>query len=108
IAFVGDTAGVRVIPDGEILPPTPPPDVDLEGWSDSLARIERWGPETLFLTHFGPAASPSIHLGRLRENLDTASRLVKTSLARAGTDEEREAWFVKECRRQLRRRMNET
>jgi len=108
VAFVGDTAGVRVIPDGEILPPTPPPDVDLEGWSDSLATIERWGPETLFLTHFGPAASPSIHLGRLRENLDTASRLVKTSLARGGTDEEREAWFAEECRRQLRRRMSET
>ena len=56
IAFVGDTAGIRVTPGGFVLPPTPPPDVDLEAWRDSLRRIEAWSPQTLFLTHFGPSA----------------------------------------------------
>ncbi len=105
IAFVGDTAGVQIVPDGEILPPTPPPDVDLEAWHDSLGRIERWHPNTIFLTHFGPAAPVGAHLSALRDRLQAAGRLVRASLARQGTDEEREAWFVEECRRALRQRM---
>ena len=62
IAFVGDTAGVKVVPDGDVVPPTPPPDIDLEAWRDSLARIEQWRPDTLFLTHFGPAGAVGPHL----------------------------------------------
>lgn len=106
LAFVGDTAGVKVLSDGDVLPPTPPPDVDLEAWEDSLARIERWRPESLFLTHFGPAGAVGAHLSTLRDRLQTASDFVKASLAREGSDEEREAWFVEECRRQLRQRMS--
>jgi len=108
LAFVGDTAGVKVMPDGDVLPPTPPPDVDLPAWSDSLERIEMWHPDTLFLTHFGPAAPVGTHLGALRENLEAASRLAQASLERDGTDEEREKWFDEECRRALRRRMSES
>jgi glyoxylase-like metal-dependent hydrolase (beta-lactamase superfamily II) len=108
IAFVGDTAGVKVVAGGDVLPPTPPPDVDLEAWEESLARIERWRPETLFLTHFGPAGTVGSHLSTLRDRLQTAGRLVKASLDRDGTDEERESWFVEECRRQLRQRMSDS
>ena len=51
--FPGDTCGVR-LPDGDLLlPPTPPPDVDLEAWSASLDAIEAWEPATLAITHFG-------------------------------------------------------
>src|SRR5581483_4067241 len=107
VAFVGDTAGVCVIPGGEVLPPTPPPDVDLEAWETSLAAIERWGSDTLFLTHFGPVDRVRPHLGALRENLATASRLVAQSLERPGTDEDRERWFADEWRRLLRRRVGE-
>jgi glyoxylase-like metal-dependent hydrolase (beta-lactamase superfamily II) len=106
IAFVGDTAGVKVLPDGDVLPPTPPPDVDLEAWEGSLGHIERWRPESLFLTHFGPAGAVGAHLSTLRDRLRSASDFVKASLAREGTDEEREAWFVEECRRRLRQRMS--
>ena len=90
LAFVGDTAGVR-IPGGEVVPPTPPPDVDIEAWHDSLARIEQWHADTLFLTHFGPAAPSGPHLNVVRERLDLASRIVRASLARR-TDR-REAGF---------------
>jgi glyoxylase-like metal-dependent hydrolase (beta-lactamase superfamily II) len=108
IAFVGDTAGVKVVPDGAVWPPTPPPDIDLEAWSESLGRIEGLGAETIFLTHFGPASPVVPHLSALRENLDNAGRLARESLARDGTDEDREAWFVEECRRALRHGMNES
>src|SRR5262245_10058918 len=35
VAFVGDTAGVSV-DGGYVLPPTPPPDIDLEAWAVSV------------------------------------------------------------------------
>lgn len=104
VALVGDTAGVKLTPDGFVMPPTPPPDVDLEAWRDSLARIERWRPETLFLTHFGPSAFPG-HLASLRDHIEFVAALARTSLAREGTDEDREAWFADEVRREFSRRM---
>lgn len=107
VAFVGDTAGIRLRPDGYVLPPTPPPDIDLERWRDSLARIGEWRPDTLFLTHFGPSSPAAPHLTQLADHLELCSRLVKASLAREEPDEAREAWFVEEVRRELRRRVDE-
>jgi glyoxylase-like metal-dependent hydrolase (beta-lactamase superfamily II) len=107
VAFVGDAAGVKLTPSGVVAPPTPPPDIDIEAWLDSLERIERWRPETLFLTHFGPSAPFGAHLGELRENLDSVGSLAREVLAADGTDEEREFRFVEECRHRLRRRMSE-
>ncbi len=106
-AFVGDTAGIRIVQGGYVLPPTPPPDVDLDAWRRSLAVIETWRPDTLFVTHFGPASPVAPHLSMLAGNLDGMSGLVKTSLGHQGGDEAREAWFVDEVRRDLRRRMSE-
>jgi glyoxylase-like metal-dependent hydrolase (beta-lactamase superfamily II) len=107
IAFVGDTAGIRLRPGAFIMPPTPPPDIDLEVWRDSLRRIGDWRAETIFVTHFGPHAAVGAHLTEMVANLELAAALVQTSLARAGSDEDREAWFAEEMRRQLRRRMSE-
>jgi glyoxylase-like metal-dependent hydrolase (beta-lactamase superfamily II) len=108
IAFVGDTAGVRLQAGRFIVPPTPPPDVDLEAWRDSFARIEAWHPETLFLTHFGAFAPALAHLTEMADHLDITSGLAKASLARPGDDADREAWFTDEIRRELRRRMTES
>jgi glyoxylase-like metal-dependent hydrolase (beta-lactamase superfamily II) len=78
-AFVGDTAAVRVPPSDFILPPTPPPDIDLDLWEDSIDRILDWEPESLGLTHFGEVADPESHLEqvrrRLREQAELAGRL---------------------------------
>jgi glyoxylase-like metal-dependent hydrolase (beta-lactamase superfamily II) len=107
VAFVGDTAGIRRIECGFVLPPTPPPDIDLELWRDSLARIGRWRPTTLFVTHFGPHAPAAAHLTEMAENLDLTAGLARASLAREGTDQDREAWFTEELRRELRKRHGE-
>ena len=40
--------------------------------------------------------------------LERTGELVKASLAREGTDEDRERWFADELRRDLRRRMTES
>jgi glyoxylase-like metal-dependent hydrolase (beta-lactamase superfamily II) len=108
IAFVGDVAGVRLQRGRYNMPPTPPPDIDLEAWRDSLARIAAWAPETLFLTHFGTFAPVAAHLTELADHLEMTSRLAKASLARPGADDHREAWFTAEIRRELRRHVSES
>ena len=107
VAFVGDTAGIRLGPEAYVLPPTPPPDIDIELWGESLARIAGWNADTLVLTHFGPASPASAHLADFRERLEEMSGLAKASLEREGTDEERERWFAEEIRRDLRRRLGD-
>jgi len=69
--YAGDAAGVRILPSRSVLPPTPPPDVDVEGWYRTLEEIERHAPEQLALIHFGIADDVSRHLAELRSRLDT-------------------------------------
>jgi len=107
IAFVGDTAGIRRGTRSFVLPPTPPPDIDLEAWRDSLRRIGDRRVDTLFVTHFGPHGSVRAHIAELLDNLELTSGLAKASLAREGTDEEREAWFTDQVRTVLRQRLSE-
>jgi glyoxylase-like metal-dependent hydrolase (beta-lactamase superfamily II) len=107
LACVGDTAGIRLRDDGFILPPTPPPDVDLEAWRRSLAAIGDRRPETLFITHFGHYAPVASHLAELADHIELTAGLVKASLARDETDAVREVWFTEEIRTRLRRHANE-
>ncbi len=69
--YAGDAAGVRIEPARTVLPPTPPPDVDLAAWERTIAEIERRRPEQLALIHFGLAADVDRHLTELRERLAT-------------------------------------
>ncbi len=91
--YAGDAAGVRIQPERHILPVSPPPDVDLEGWSRTLDEIERRGPERLALIHFGVVEDPDEHLPRMREALALWAERV-----RQGMSEEE---FVASCRRDL-------
>ena len=67
--YAGDSAGVRIAPARFVLAPTPPPDIDLEAWEQTIAETERRGPTRLALTHFGVFEDVSEHLARLRETL---------------------------------------
>ena len=68
-AYVGDMAGVRIPPGDYTLPPTLPPEIDVEQWLESVGRIEDLGPERLRLTHFGLAEDAGEQLDRVREGL---------------------------------------
>ena len=81
--YAGDAAGVRIQPSPSVLPPTPPPDVDVEAWYRTFEEIERRAPERLALIHFGYADDVARHLGELRARLDTWSKRVE-----AGASEE--------------------
>lgn len=104
VAFVGDTAGIRRGGGAYVMPPTPPPDVDLEAWRESEARILSWDADTLFLTHFGPFHGARLHFQELRQNTESWSRIVRRLLADGSLDEPaRQRAFVAEALRELRR-----
>ncbi|HET6548632.1 MAG TPA: MBL fold metallo-hydrolase [Solirubrobacter sp.] len=54
-AFVGDTGGARIPPHAFTVAPTPPPDIDIAAWRDSIDKIKAWSPTALGITHFGQA-----------------------------------------------------
>jgi glyoxylase-like metal-dependent hydrolase (beta-lactamase superfamily II) len=76
-AFVGDVAAVRIPPSDLVVPPTPPPDIDLELWEDSIERILDWEPESLGITHFGQIDEPEAHLELVRERLRELAQLAR-------------------------------
>ena len=67
--YAGDAAGVRIQPSMLVLPPTPPPEFDLDAWERTLDEIERRAPERMALIHFGVATDVARHLRELRERL---------------------------------------
>ena len=67
--FAGDAAGVRIGPSRYVVPPTPPPEFDLESWNATLDQIERRAPDRLALIHFGVVDEPLEHLEELRRRL---------------------------------------
>ena len=71
--YAGDSVGVRIAPGHFVLPPTPPPEVDLEAWERSLVETERRRPARLALTHFGVFDDVQEHLAGFRETLQTWS-----------------------------------
>jgi glyoxylase-like metal-dependent hydrolase (beta-lactamase superfamily II) len=71
-AYVGDVAGVRIPPFEHTVAPTPPPDIDIEAWFDSLHTVASWNPQSLCITHFGLVTDVADHLHRIRHAL-TAS-----------------------------------
>jgi glyoxylase-like metal-dependent hydrolase (beta-lactamase superfamily II) len=73
LAFAGDVAGVR-IGAGPVLAPTPPPDIDLQAWRDSLDVLQAWRPSALAVTHFGAHEDVEAHIAALREHLDEVER----------------------------------
>ncbi len=103
IAFVGDVAGVSLPPAHVIVPPTPPPDIDVEAWEASIETILAWHPEALFLTHFGLKSNPAIHLQELLERLRYWARLVKDLLASEPSEDARRTKFARQVGVELRR-----
>jgi glyoxylase-like metal-dependent hydrolase (beta-lactamase superfamily II) len=75
--YAGDAAGVRIQPARDVLPPTPPPDVDVDAWYATLDEIRRRDPTRLALVHFGVADDVERHLGDLRERLTVWAELVE-------------------------------
>ena len=67
--FAGDVAGVRLPGIDYVRPPTPPPDLDLEAWSESMQLVKSLRPDVLYIAHFGAVRNASQHFERLHEKL---------------------------------------
>jgi glyoxylase-like metal-dependent hydrolase (beta-lactamase superfamily II) len=108
-AFVGDVAGVQIERGGIVLPPTPPPDVDVDAWNDSLSLVADWGPARLCLTHFGEVADVYEHLSTMRDRLAAWATLareldgpafeahIREEIAAAASDPETAATYEQAC-----------
>jgi glyoxylase-like metal-dependent hydrolase (beta-lactamase superfamily II) len=92
--YAGDAAGVRIQPGRAVVPPTPPPELDIELWQRTIEEIERRRPERLALIHFGVADDPQRHLAELRLELYDWADFI-----RGGASEEE---FVEYVRTELR------
>ena len=67
--FAGDVAGVR-IGNNQPVPPTPPPDINLEHWRESILLLKSRAAKTLYLAHFGRYDDVEYHLEQLLLNLE--------------------------------------
>lgn len=104
-AYVGDVAGVRIPRSEYVVPPTPPPDLDIEEWNRSLAIVEAWEPEVIRMTHFGEYRSYAKQLNEVREALARWGERVGVSLD--GDEIEAIEDFRKWMGRELRRHMSD-
>ncbi|MFQ5855434.1 MAG: MBL fold metallo-hydrolase [Anaerolineae bacterium] len=85
-AFVGDVAGVRLPGMPYVRPATPPPEVDLEAWQDTLDALHAIEPSRLLLTHYGSGLDPAEHIEDFRARLLRWAETVHQGLA-DGEDE---------------------
>lgn len=84
--FTGDVGGV-MIKGGPVVPPCPPPDINVSRWNDSLDRLRSLRAKTFYLTHFGEVKGGTPHLEAVRKRLNAYVAFVKKHLD-AGKEEE--------------------
>ena len=86
--FGGDVAGVR-LGGGPPAPPFVPPELDIEAWRESIAKIRALDPAKLYLPHFGLVpGDTNAHLDALEERVTRWSLWFRDRI-RAGEDEQR-------------------
>jgi glyoxylase-like metal-dependent hydrolase (beta-lactamase superfamily II) len=84
--FGGDIAGV-LIGNGPPIPPFVPPELQVESWRESIAKIRALNAANLYLPHFGKIAGPvSEHLDQVDERVARWSEWFRGRI-RAGDDE---------------------
>ena len=82
--FAGDVAGVRLPGQSYVKPPTPPPEIDIEAWKESIEAIRKLAPKVLYPTHFGSYEDVERHLSELEQRLQEWLLFIEESM-----DEER-------------------
>ncbi|MFI5165349.1 MAG: MBL fold metallo-hydrolase [Thermoanaerobaculales bacterium] len=83
--LTGDVGGVRIL-GGPAVPPCPPPDIDVEAWRASLARLRAIGAQRFYLTHFGVVHDTTRHLDQLERGLTAFASFIRAQ-AHEGLDD---------------------
>ena len=105
VAFVGDVAGVRTGQALFVLPPTPPPDIDVELWAESIELVRRWRASTLLVTHFGAHEDPDAHLDAMQTHLIAMTGIARKCIEAGGGASDRESRFVDQMRVYMERHL---
>lgn len=77
IVFTGDCAGLREPGAPDVVPYTPPPDIDLEAMHASIERLRAARPSALLLSHFGFVHQPLEHLDIFQRGLVEWSEIAR-------------------------------
>jgi glyoxylase-like metal-dependent hydrolase (beta-lactamase superfamily II) len=101
VAFAGDTAGIRIANGPYIMPATPPPDIDLAVWEQSLAAILDRRPSKLFVTHFGYAENAAKHIADFRERLHLWTDITEKALQATADVEGALEFFLKQTQAEM-------
>jgi glyoxylase-like metal-dependent hydrolase (beta-lactamase superfamily II) len=75
--YAGDVAGIRIPPSDFIMAPTPPPDIDVELWLESIELVRALEPARIALTHFGMADDPTAQLDGVARALERQAAVAK-------------------------------
>jgi glyoxylase-like metal-dependent hydrolase (beta-lactamase superfamily II) len=89
LLFTGDVAGVRMPGVRYVRPPTPPPELDIDAWIDSIAKLRAVNATGLCLTHFGLfRGNLDWHWDDLEKRLVDWGKLVREDVQRGASDSE--------------------
>ncbi|TAK33820.1 MAG: MBL fold metallo-hydrolase [Saprospiraceae bacterium] len=84
VVFTGDAGGI-CIGGGAVMPPCPPPDINVGEWLASIELIAKRNPAALYLTHFGRVDAVAEHLAALKKELKEWAMWMKPHFD-SGTD----------------------
>lgn len=101
IMFTGDVAGVK-INQGPVVPPCPPPDINIELWKQSIEKILQHQPRKLYLAHYGTVTDIQAHFEQLIEMLDDWSQWMRPHYEAGTAAEEIIPEFIAYTQEQLR------
>ena len=97
----GDIGGIRFPGASYVLPPMPPPDINVELWRQSIERIRAIEPEMILLTHFGAYEDVGRHLDELEDRLVRWFKVTEAVLKSGGDSAAVAAAVIEEDRREI-------
>ena len=104
ICFSGDVGGVRIPGYQYLRVPMPPPELHIERWHESIARLRKQNMKLIAPTHFGIFEDVAWHLDEVDRGLNSASRwLEETMPSVPSIDDMRQSytdWIVNEGKSQ--------
>jgi len=101
--FTGDVAGVK-IENGPVVPPCPPPDINLEDWNQSIDKILDQDAKRLYLTHYDAITDIESHMSDLKIMLNDWAFWIKTEMDKGRTAEQMTPDFMEYTAHQLSER----
>lgn len=94
ILFCGDVGGVRIPGYPYLRVPMPPPELYIERWHESIARLRAAKPARIAPTHFGIYEDPKWQIDEVEKGLNSAARWLEGVMASNPSIEELRGAFT--------------